>query len=112
MSWSLALFQATKKIAEFLKTFQPVAKALAEIHGDAIQSFDSLETVLESDAEDKLQKFRALFAEGIFLFAHCSVSQRALPAARNQLSQIAGEKIPETYVQIALLERARELTRE
>ena len=97
---------------DFLKTFAQVAQVLSVAHEASIKDFYDLEKIQEGSLQNKVKTFKALFAEGLFVYAISSHSKNSLPSARAQLSQIAGENIRECDVQVSLLRRARELTAE
>lgn len=107
---AIIIKQVKSKAAEFIKAFRTMAKIFKPRHEEMVEEHSRLERIVEESLEKKLQQYRALFAEGLFLLAHSSRSRANLPAARAQLSMIAGELINEADVNPALLKRARDLT--
>ena len=104
--------QVKKKIDEYLKMFATTAKVLSGVHSEAIQEYYNIEKIVEGSLTNKMKIFKALFAEGLFLYAHSSRSKNSLPGTRAQLSLIAGEVVAESDVQPSLLARAQELAAE
>jgi len=98
-----------KKVTDYLKQFHGAAEILSNVHVECIAEYYNLEKIVDGSLEKRMKAMKALFAEGLFLYAHTSLSKASLPGARAQLSQIAGEKINESDIQISLLKRAREL---
>ena len=74
--------------------------------------YGQLEKIADGSLDAKLKDFSALFAEGLFVYSHSSRQRSSLPSVRAQLALIAGEMIDEKSVQVALLQRARDLTSE
>lgn len=79
---------------------------------DDVMEYYNLEKIVDVSLEKRVKAVKSLFAEGLFLYAHTSLSKASLPGARAQLSQIAGEKINESDIQVSLPNRARELVSE
>lgn len=80
------------KAEEFLSMFAALSKVLSTVHQAEIREYNNFDRFLD-DLKVEIKCYRALFAEGLFLFAHTSLSDHGLAGARAQLSQIAGENI-------------------
>ena len=103
-----------KTVEQFLKAFQATAQVMqktsVQVQVDGTDIFEKLKDMTSVGTQRKLKIFRALFCEGLMLYAITSKSKTSLASIRAQQALIAGEQIESGDVQPALLQKCAELT--
>lgn len=76
-----------------------------------MQPFERMKELSSTGLNRKIQGFRALFCEGLIVYAAQSKVKNSIVSVRAQLALIAGEQIERKDIHPVLLEKAEDLTK-
>ena len=101
--------QANKSAGTFPKQFTPLVRLLHGLDAASVPLWGTFEKSIVS-LHESLKCFRAVFCEGLVVYAALSnsLSKGVTASLRAQEALIAGEMIDESAVQPALLSKLRE----